>query len=224
MRFWRILFLAVLTVAIMGFAFWSAFRFSGEARKGVGMKRLSGTVAEGFLYRSGKEFHPRASCGACRISKVKLGVFSIGGMDVLEFDDLVVNVPPSPGTEDRIPGKASGAAVADMQRDSIGGDVAQCLDLKPLVEMALGGRMKTFVGIRIDRFALNLMDGEKLKPVFSAARVKNRKKAIVMQEVKIFRNGKEERLASARLELKPRIKITWNGGFWDITDIVSGLR
>ena len=43
-----------------------------------------------------------------------------------------------------------------------------------------------------------------------------------MQGVKIYRNGKEEQLATARLELKPRIKITWNGGFWDIIDIVSG--
>ena len=224
MRSWRILFLAVLTVATIGFAFWSAFRFSDEVRKGVGMKRLSGTVAEGFSYRSGKEFHPRASCGACRIKKVKLGVFSIGGMDILEFDDLVVNVPPSPKMTDGISGKASGMSADDIRIDGFGGVMAQCLDLKPLMEIALGGRKKTFVGIQINRFALNLMDGENLKPVFSATCVKNKKKVIVMQGVKIYRNGKEEHLASARLELKPRIKITWDGDLWDITDIFSGLR
>lgn len=224
MRFWRILFLAVSTVAIMGFAFWIAFRFSGEPRKGVGMKRLSGTVAEGFSYRSGKEFHPRASCGACRIRKVKLGVFSIGGMDVLEFDDLVVNIPSIKNDINPNPGRESVRTSVEVPQDDAKCGIVQCFNLKTLVAAATGSAKRNFVGIKINRFALNRMDGEKLRPVFSADSIKNKKKVVVMQGVSVFQNGMKERHQFARLELGSRVKIVWDGGFWDITDIVSGLR
>lgn len=222
MRSWRIFLLAVAFSAIVGLCVWSAFHFKAEEKKPVGMKRLSATVAEGFSYRSGREKHPRMTCRACRIRKVKMGVFSIGGMNVLEFDDLVVNMPRAEMVSEKGIRKSSGKSAASTDAKSPV-EMVERFNLKSLMAMAPGVLKKSFTGLQINRFTLNRQIGDSLELVFSAEIVKNKKKSIVMQGVTICRDGKKERLASAKLEFKPRFKIVWQGGSWDITDIASDL-
>lgn len=214
---WRIGLAAVATAAVFGFAIWRALNLTVEESKPSGLKVLSGTVAEGFTYRSSREKFPRATCGACRYGKMKLGVISIGALNVLEFDDLVVNLPPSPQYAGQANGvSATSKASLATQGDAVTAEVVDAFNLKPLLSQLPKGLKMNLAGFRINRFVLNRMEGDELKLVVSAERVKSKGRRIFLHGVTLARNGTVEKLPSAELLLKPRIKLVWPSGSWDI--------
>jgi len=172
---------------------------------GDGMKRLSYTVAEGLVYKAHNEPFPRASCDACRTGKLKAGVFSLGAFDVIEFDNLVVNIPPSPAETNR--------------KDSAFGDrsVMESLDLNPLLAISKIKTKRKFYGIKVNGFRLNIMDGDLLRPMASARLVKNSGKRIVLNDVSLFLDDGETHLPEAELVLKPSLAIKWVGGMLDLS-------
>lgn len=217
---WRIGLVAVATAAIFGFAIWGALNLTVEEPKPSGLKVLSGTVAEGFSYRSSKEKFPRATCGACRYGKMKLGVISIGALNVLEFDDLVVNLPSSPQYAGQTNGvSATSEASQATQGDAVTSEVVDAFNLKPLLSQLPKGLKRNLAGFRINRFVLNRMEGDELKLVVSAERVKSKGRRIFLYGVMLARNGMVEKLSSAELLLKPRIKLVWSEEAWDIGDL-----
>lgn len=223
MTSWRIWLAAFATVAIFGFAIWGALNLTVEEPKPSGLKVLSGTVAEGFSYRSGVEKFPRATCGACRYGKMKLGVISIGALNVLEFDDLVVNLPSSPQRADQTSGATvTSAASQTSQGDAVTAEVVDAFSLKPLLSQLPKGLKRNLAGFRINRFTLNWMDGDALKLVLSAALVKSKGRRVFLHDVEFTRNGLTEKLPSAELLLKPRIKLVWPNGSWDIVHDLRG--
>lgn len=222
---WRIGLAVVATAAIFGFAIWGALNLTVEEPKPSGLKVLSGTVAEGFSYRSSKEKFPRATCGACRYGKMKLGVISIGALNVLEFDDLVVNLPPSPQYAGQTNGvSATSEASLATQGDAVTAEVVDAFNLKPLLSQLPKGLKKNLAGFRINRFTLNRMDGDALKLVLSAALVKSKGRRVFLHDVAFTRNGLTEKLPSAELLLKPRIKLVWPNGSWDVVHDLRGGR
>ena len=214
MHQWRIWLATAATVAVVGFAIWGALSFEPDKPKPVGMKNLSGTVAEGFYYRSGKEKFPRATCDACRIGKMKMGLISLGAFNTLEFDNLVVNVPTN--HEHKIEKDTRTTS------EEIAPEVVDSFSLKPLIGMAQNGLKKSFSSIRINGFQLNRMLGEELELVFSVGTLRNNGRNVVLRDVVLNRNGEKKCLKSAELKLKPRIVIVWSSGEWDITDIING--
>ena len=214
---WRIGLAAVATAAVFGFAIWRALNLTVEAPKPTGLKVLSGTVAEGFSYRSSKEKFPRATCGACRYGKMKLGVISIGALNVLEFDDLVVNLPSSPQYAGQTNGvSATSETSLATQGDAVTAEVVDAFNLKPLLSQLPKGLKRNLAGFRINRFVLNRMEGDELKLVVLAERVKSKGRRIFLHGVTLARNGMVEKLPSAELLLKPRIKLVWPSGSWDV--------
>ena len=206
---------AAFFAAAAALAWLAASRSTGVQPPAAGMKRLSGTVAERLVYRVPSEPFPRASCDACRMGRLKAGPFSLGAFNVVEFDDLVVNIPP---------GGLGGNAEEHGNATLSGSSFAEALNLKPLVGMSQsqgGGRKMKFHGIKINGFALNKMEGRELVPIASAATVRNSRRTIVLQDVVLRRNGAEERIAEAKLELKPRVAIVWPGGIWDLGAAIS---
>lgn len=172
---------------------------------GDGMKRLSYTVAEGLVYKAHNEPFPRASCDACRTGKLKAGVLSLGAFNVIEFDNLVVNVPPHAAQKN-----LSEMVQADRS-------VVESLDLNPLLSMSNIKAKHRFYGIKINGFAINMMDGDTLKPVASARLVKNSGKRVVMKDVVLSLDGGETHLSEAELVTEPRLAIKWSSGMLDLS-------
>ena len=94
--------------------------------------------------------------------------------------------------------------------------------LKPLLSQLPKGLKKNLAGFRINRFTLNRMDGDVLKLVLSAVLVKSKGRRIFLHDVAFTRNGLTEKLPSAELLLKPRIKLVWPNGSWDIVHDLRG--
>ena len=210
---WRIWLTTATTVAVVGFAIWCALSFEPDKPKPIGMKNLSGTVAEGFYYRSGKEKFPRATCDACRIGKMKMGLISLGAFNTLEFDNLVVNILTN--SELKIEKDTREAA------KDVAPEIVDRFSLKPLMGIAQNGLKKSFSSIRINGFQLNRLVNDELELVFSAGTLRNSGRNVILRDVVLNRGGEKECLKSAELKLRPRMVIVWSGGEWDITDIIN---
>jgi len=214
MRPWQVWLAAVVAVAVAGLACWGVLHIRIDGSQPVGMKNLSGTVAEGFVYRAGKEKFPRATCDACRIGKMKMGVISLGAFNTVEFDNLIINLPP-PSDDD--PDSINERKMPDDGASSI----LSSFQLKPIVAMARVDAKKSFASVRINRLIVNRMAGEELELVFSADVLRTKGKKIGLQGVTLGRCGVVHKVQAAELLLKPRMKIVWPGGVWDITDVVE---
>ena len=79
---------------------------------------------------------------------------------------------------------------------------------------------RSFAGIKINRFAINRMGEETLVPIVFVNTLQNRGRRIILNGVSVFREGSEESIASAELIFKPRIRIVWDGGFFDLSDLL----
>lgn len=174
---------------------------------GDGMKRLSYTVAEGLVYKAHNEPFPRASCDACRTGKLKAGVFSLGAFNVIEFDNLVVNIPPNATKPNPIEEAKADKSVIDS------------LDLNPLVDMSNVKTKRKFYGIKVNGFTLNKMEGDALKSVASARLVKNSGKRVIMKDVVLSLDGGETHLLEAELVTEPYLAIKWPGGILDLNSL-----
>lgn len=217
---------AVSVTIVMGVATWCALHIAiDEPVKLVGMKRLSGPVGEGFVYRSPKEPFPRTTCDACRVGKKKMGVFSLGAFNVIEFDNLVVNIPPA----GKNPQKKSVNIIDTVrnvkkkekrgEKNEIDG-VVNALNLESIMSISQNELKRSFAGIKINRFTLNRMEGDALTPIFTAALLQSRGRRIILKGLTVIRGGEEENIASAELQVKPNVKIIWNGGFLDLSNVI----
>jgi len=214
---WRMLLLSLAFLGIVGLAMWAPTVYQPTDNKGGnGYKRLSGTVAEGFVYRVGREKHPRATCSACRVGKMKLGLISLGAFNTIEIDDLIINVPDtvSPSVEDKQKSSQPRKSDADM--------VVDALNLRPVMAMARA-EAKKFAGVKISKIQINKMSGDSLLPLVHAESLKNAGKRLVLHNVVLYKDGQEQKLSEVELKVKPRFKLMWSSGSWDLTDLLSPL-
>jgi hypothetical protein len=211
----------LFVIVLMGAATWYALNFStGNDLKPVGMKRLSGTLAEGLSYRQSKESFPRISCDACRIGKKKMGVFSLGAFSTIEFDNLVVNIPSGGMLVKREEStNVSDTVQREKNHKDVVQDVVEVFKLESVMSISRKDKRRSFAGIKINRFAINRMGEETLVPIVSVNTLQNRGRRIILNGVSVFREGSEESIASAELILKPRLRIVWDGGFFDLSDM-----
>lgn len=239
MRAWEPGLAAIAVLAIVGVSIWGALTIQiDEPSAATGYKRLSGTVAEGFVYRAGTEKFPRASCGACRVGKAKMGVFSIGALDTLEMNDLVVNLPPAPSSKTMrghadgpspaapesgasAPAAPNSGASAPAARPQPAEGLMAAFQLQPLFGFAQKELKKNFASLRIKGFAVNRLVGDGLELVVSADLVKNKGRRIFLYHVSLNRGRAVEKLPMAELVLRPQLKIVWPQGSFDLTHVMS---
>jgi hypothetical protein len=203
----------------VGIGIWIAVSYlpSEETKKErVGYKQLSRTVAEGFVYRFGSEKYPRASCSACRIGKMKIGFVSLGAINTIEFDDLIINIPESQKKdgEDITTRIQDGKSETEM--------VVDAFNLNPVIRMACA-EAKKFAGIRISKLQINRMSRNSLEPIIHASTMKNSGKRILLYNVVLHKDGQTHKLKEVELEVKPDLKLVWSTGSWDLTDVLSGV-
>lgn len=219
MSAWRMLLLSMAFLGVVGVAVWAALAHRpAEDKKGVvGYKRLSGTVAEGFACRVGGEKHPRVTCSACRVGKMKLGLISLGAFNAIEFDDLVINVPeasPCPAVEAGCSETPEGKSDADV--------VVNAFGLKSVMSMACV-EAKAFAGIRISRLRVNKMEGDSLVPILSAESLKSAGKRLVLHNAVLHMEGQTQKAAEVELKVKPRFRLVWPTGSWNLTDVLAPI-
>lgn len=218
---WRVLLPALVFLGILGLALWVsvAYQPDGGENAGNGYKRLSGTVAEGFAYRVGRERHPRVTCSACRVGKMKLGLVSLGAFNTVEIDDLVINIPEAATkTSSNRRTKEANAQAQGLSAETDA--VVEALNLKPVMAMAKA-EARRFAGIKISNFQVNRMSGESLRPVIKAALLKNSGRRIMLYSAVLYKDGERFNLDSVELVVKPRFKLLWSTGTWDLTEMLS---
>ncbi len=214
---WKIIAQIAAFVAVVCAVFFLAVTREDAPRDPkAGMKRLSGTVADGLVYWSPKEPFPRAACDACRVGKVKAGVFSIGGLSTIEFDNLVINIPPR---SSEAQSEDAGASAAHSKND-----VVDNLGLRPLVGIAHGKSTGRFYGLTVNGFSLGRMVGKELKPTVKAKRIRNVKRKIVVEDMTIFEAEGEKKVAKAELVTKPSLAIVWPQGRIDLSELSAAIR
>ena len=202
-----ILQLCAFFAIVFGVIWFSPSPVKNPAKTGDGTKKLSRTLAEGLSYHEGSEPFPRASCDACRVGKVKAGIFSLSAFNTIEFDNLVVNVSEDADLES----KHKEGAVQDEGKVS-GDEMANVFDPKPFLSLSGIIAKKKFHGIKINGFSLNAIRDGTLLPVVNAGRLRNSGKKIVLENVTIYDDGFTTRVDRANLKLKPYIAVTWAGG------------
>lgn len=201
--------LSVAFFAAVGSICWVASDWKGpDEPEPSGMKKLSGTVAEGLVYRATKEAFPRATCDACRTGRIKAGIFSLGGFQTIEFDNLVVNLPAEDSENTKGKWFASQDAVADY------------FGLKPFIKLSGGDnggkkkkkKMPKIAGITVNGLTVNKIEKDAIVPLVKAKTLKNSGRHIELHDVSIFRDGAVEDVASARLVMKPYLMLKWRKG------------
>lgn len=194
-------------IAFVGILVWLALNLDvDKGREKTGFKHLSGTIAENFVYEAKNEKFPRASCSACRTGKIKMGHFSLGGLNSIEFDDLVVNLPK------KVPNTLS---KTNTQQSSSGQEVMNSFGFADLAK-SLGKNGVRFSGIKVNRFELNCMDGDKLNHILKAELLKNEGKRIILANVVLYDKDEVVEINKATLELKPIPRIVWPQGSYNL--------
>ena len=82
----------LLLVAFVWIVIRVAFSTSSDVENLEGNKRYAFDVAEGFRLRNPKLSVDSIAFRACRIEKMRRGVLTLGGFNVLIIDDLVLNL------------------------------------------------------------------------------------------------------------------------------------
>lgn len=216
---WRILLLSIAFLGTVGLVMWAVTAYdSSNDRKGTGAyKKLSGTVAEGFVYRSGREPHPRVTCSACRVGKLKVGLVSLGAFNTIEFDDLVVNIPESIGGE-----KTSDSCEIEGKKKTEADAVVQALNLKPVMAMARV-EAKKFAGIRISKLQINKMSSKGLEPILAAGVLKNSGRRLVLRNVVLHKDDHPLSVSEVELKINQGVCLVWRGGSWDLTKLLKPM-
>lgn len=199
MRTLRLTLAAVAVTVVMSAVTWCALRITiDQPGKPVGIKRLSGTAAESFAYGLPKEPFPRVTCDACRVGKKKMGVFSLGAFNVIEFDNLVVNIPQIKAKQkkelDNVVHTVRNAKKKkkNVERKNEIDGVVSAFNLESMMSMSCNER--SFAGIRINRFALNRMEGDVLKPILTVSTLQNRGRRIMLKGLTVFRDGEGKKI------------------------------
>lgn len=196
----------LLLVAFAWIVIRVAFSTSHDVENLEGNKRYAFDVAEGFRLRNPKLPVDSIAFRTCRVEKMRRGVLTLGGFNVLIIDDLVLNLPLGRNDLDETPDTnevrclSAQVGLTDAVRKSVG----------------LGGRK--FSGIRINGLVVNRIMGDRVQPVFTAYTAENRGKSLALKGCVVFEGAISNNVGDATLHLRPA-KIDWVGKSVDLSDL-----
>ena len=210
---------------------------------------LDHNVAEGFRLWDPKAGVDSVSFESCRVEKMRMGFFALGGFNVLCIKGLVLNLPleegmseeergkSEEGREKRVEGRAKGEegrAKGEEGREKSeegrekgeegsGKREEPFAGLLPKSLMERTGLIaKRFSGIRVDGLQVNRVVNRSLVPVFAAKTMKNRGKSLELTNCRVFADdGATNLVAKAMLRLKPVPVLVWNGGERRLDDLLK---
>ena len=217
------IFFAVV-LGIAGLCVLAVYHQSPEPREKFRKRNFDRTVAEGMRLWNPKAGVDSVRFDACRIEKMRMGAFALGGFNVLCLDGLVLNLPLPEDAED------SGVKSEEGRVKSGGGrgatDAFAGLLPQSFLQRA-GVPAKSFSGIQIRGLAVNRVENRRTIPVFAADEAKNRGRMLELRNCRVFEPGRTNLVGTARLVMQPAPALVWQGGMRKLDDLLpnfSGVK
>ena len=210
------LFFAVV-LGIAGLCVYSVNHQVKEEMKPLPPPPLDRTVAEGLRLWNPKTGVDSVRFDSCRVEKMRMGFFALGGFNVLCIRGLVLNLPldaeDSEGKREEGRGKIEGQGAG---KEALAGLLPESLMKR------MGLHAKRFSGIRVDGLSVNRVANRSVVPVFAAERMKNRGKTLELSNCRVVGDdGSTNLVARAELRLKPVPVLAWNGGERRLDDLLK---
>ena len=217
-----VLFFAVV-IGIAALCVFAVCRQSPEPREKLRQRNFDRTVAEGMRLWNPKAGVDSIRFDACRIEKMRMGAFALGGFNVLCLDGLVLNLPLD--AED----SEQGRGTREEGRGKKNGAVEAFTAILPRSFLQRAGvPAKSFSGIRIRGLAVNRVENKREVPVFAADEAKNRGRTLELRNCRVFADdGSTNSVGTARLVLQPAPALVWQGGMRKLDDLLpnfSGVK
>ena len=181
---------------------------AGSERK----KEFSKEIAEGVrISRSGIYGVDVVTCGRCRLEKRKMGLLTMGGLNVLVLDDLSVVIPPQ---EDDCVASLNGEE-PDTPNDSSVRSLVNRMGLSEGFFKTRGIPLK-FSSVKINNLAVSkLTKSGDVEKVFNARRAESARGGLALSECLVYAsNAEKPQLAQgAKLEkIGKYLRLRWEGG------------
>ena len=213
------LFFAVV-LGIAGLCVLAVYHQSPEPREKFRRKmNFDRTVAEGMRLWNPKAGVDSVRFDSCRIEKMRMGAFALGGFNVLCLDGLVLNLP--------LDADDSGVKREDGRRKSGGrGAVEAFARLLPRSFLQRAGvPAKSFSGIQIRGLAVNRVENKREVPVFAADEAKNRGRTLELRNCRVFADdGSTNLVGTAHLVMQPAPALVWEGGERKLDDLLPNFN
>ena len=208
----------VVVLGIAGLCVLAVYHQSPEPREKFRPRNFDRTVAEGMRLWNPKAGVDSVRFDACRIEKMRMGAFALGGFNVLCLDGLVLNLPldaedseQGRGKREEGRGKKNGAA------EAFGAILP-----RSFLQRA-GVPAKSFSGIRIRRLAVNRVENKREVPVFAADEAKNRGRTLELKNCRVFEPGRTNFVGVAHLVVQPAPALVWQGGERKLDDLMPNF-
>ena len=170
-----------------------------------GQKAYSSTLVEGLsVRRHGLYGVDLVSCRSCRLQKRKMGVFTIGAMNVLVVDELSVVLPRG--------GEPDGSAAAEDSADAR--SFARRMGLSDSF-LAVRGVAPKFSGLRINGLSVSrLTDEDKPEVAFTAKSAEAVRGGLKLSGCVVHEAGRSPVPVSGAMLARRdrRLCLSWDGG------------
>ena len=216
------LFFAVV-LGITGLCVLAVYHQSPEPREKFRRKmNFDRTVAEGMRLWNPKAGVDSVRFDACRIEKMRMGAFALGGFNVLCLDGLVLNLPLEEDRTAAVSAADAGAGRTAAETAAVRGAVEAFAAILPRSFLQRSGvPAKSFSGIRIRGLAVNRVVDRRTVPVFAADEAKNRGRTLELRNCRVFADdGSTNLVGTARLVLQPVPALVWQGGMRKLDDLL----
>ena len=202
-----------VALGIAGLCVLAVYRQSPEPREKLRKRNIDRTVAEGMRLWNPKAGVDSIRFDSFRIEKMRMGMFALGGFNVLCLDGLVLNLPLE---EDR----TAAASAADAGAGRTATEAFAGLLPRSFLQRA-GVPARRFSGIRIRGLAVNRVENRHTVPVFAADEAKNSGQALEIRNCRVFEPGRTNFVGVARLVLQPAPALVWEGGMRKLDDLLK---
>lgn len=166
-------------------------------------------VAEGMRVWNPKAGVDSIRFESCRVEKLKSGPITLGGLDVLCINGLVVNLPFPDEEEKGVEPGGSKNAIEGIPKSL-------------LHKAALP--FERVSGVRAKGLAVNRIEGRSEVPVFTADEMRNRGRSLVLTNCRVFEDGKTNLVRKATLTMTPSPVLAWNGGERRLGDLFPNSK
>ena len=212
----RMVLFFTVVLGIAGLCVLAVCHQSPELHEKFRKRSFDRTVAEGMRLWNPKAGVDSIRFDACRIEKMRMGAFALGGFNVLCLDGLVLNLPlPEEDGEQGTGIRERGSAKKD-------GDLEAFAGLLPRSFLQRAGvPAKRFSGIRIKGLAVNRVENGRTVPVFVADEAKNRGRTLEFKNCRVFESGRTNLVGTALLVMQPAPALVWEGGMRKLDDLLK---
>ena len=222
----RMMLFFTVVLGIAGLCVLAVSHQSPELHEKFRKRSFDRTVAEGMRLWNPKAGVDSIRFDACRIEKMRMGAFALGGFNVLCLDGLVLNLPlPEEDRTAAVSAADAGAGRAAAETAAVRGAAEAFAAILPrsFLERA-GVPAKSFSGIRIKGLAVNRVENRRAVPVFAADEAKNRGRALELSNCRVFADdGSTNAVGTAHLVVQPEPALVWNGGMRKLDDLLPNF-